>query len=116
MSPKEMANQKMKISELADQVRNIPLHEVLERYGFEAKPEGTTLRAKSEHHNIVLTGSLWFDNRAGVAGAGAIDLVIHIAIAAVESPIDALGYYCLRAGRPGHLASRGKLRRRNCVA
>ena len=69
----------MKISELADQVRNIPLREVLERYGFEAKPEGTTLRAKSEHHNIVVTGSLWFDNRAGVGGAGAIDLVIHIA-------------------------------------
>jgi hypothetical protein len=69
----------MKISELADQVRNIPLSEVLERYGFEAKPEGTTLRAKSEHHNIVATGSLWFDNRAGFGGAGAIDLVIHIA-------------------------------------
>jgi hypothetical protein len=29
----------MKISELADQVRNIPLREVLERYGFEAKPK-----------------------------------------------------------------------------
>ena len=43
----------MKISELADQVRNIPLREVLERYGFEAKPEGTTLRAKSEHHNML---------------------------------------------------------------
>ncbi len=69
----------MKISELADQVRNIPLREVLERYGFEAKPEGTTLRAKSEHHNIVVTGSRWFDNKAGVGGAGAIDLVIHIA-------------------------------------
>ena len=47
----------MKISELADQVRNIPLREVLERYGFEAKPEGTTLRARDEHHNIVVTGS-----------------------------------------------------------
>ena len=69
----------MKISELADQVRNIPLREVLVRYGFEPKPEGTTLRAKSEHHNIVVTGSRWFDNKAGVGGAGAIDLVIHIA-------------------------------------
>ena len=37
---------KMKISELADQVRGIPLRDVLERYGFEVKPEGTTLRAK----------------------------------------------------------------------
>jgi len=69
----------MKISVLADQVRNIPLREVLERYGFEAKPEGTTLRARDEHHNIVVTGSRWFDNKARVGGAGAIDLVIHIA-------------------------------------
>ena len=74
-----MAHQKMKISELADQARNIPLREVLERYGFEPKPEGTTLRARDEHHNIVVTGSRWFDNKAGVGGAGAIDLVIHIA-------------------------------------
>ena len=36
----------MKISELADQVRGIPLRDVLEHYGFEVKPEGTTLRAK----------------------------------------------------------------------
>ncbi len=69
----------MKITELADQVRTIPLREVLERYGFEPKSEGTTLRAKSELHNIVVTGSMWFDNKAGIGGAGAIDLVIHIA-------------------------------------
>ena len=69
----------MKISELADQVRSIPLRDVLERYGFETKPEGTTLRARSEHHNIVVTGSRWFDNKAGLGGGGAIDLVIHIA-------------------------------------
>ena len=74
-----MADQKMKISELADQVRGIPLRDVLERYGFETKPEGTTLRAKSEHHNIVVTGSRWFDNKANVGGGGAIDLVMHIA-------------------------------------
>jgi hypothetical protein len=69
----------MKISELADQVRSIPLRDVLEHYGFETKPEGTTLRARSEHHNIVVTGSRWFDNKAGLGGGGAIDLVIHIA-------------------------------------
>ena len=69
----------MKISELADQVRGIPLREVLERYGFEIKPEGTTLRAKTGQHNIVVTGSQWFDNKANVGGGGAIDLVMHIA-------------------------------------
>jgi hypothetical protein len=69
----------MKISELADQVRGIPLRDVLEHYGFEVRPEGTTLRAKDAHHNIVVTGSRWFDNKAGVGGGGAIDLVIHLA-------------------------------------
>jgi Toprim-like len=69
----------MKISELVDQVRDIPLRDVLEHYGFETEPEGTTLRARSEHHNIVVTGSRWFDNQAGLGGGGAIDLVIHIA-------------------------------------
>lgn len=69
----------MKISELADQVRDIPLRDVLERYGLETKPEGTTLRAKTERHNIVVTVSRWFDNKANVGGGGAIDLVIHIA-------------------------------------
>ena len=60
----------MKISELADQVRDIPLRDVLARYGFETKPEGTTLRAKSEHYNIVVTGSRWFENKAGLSGGG----------------------------------------------
>ena len=70
---------KMKISELADQVRGISVRDVLERYGFDVKPEGTTLRAKDTHHNIVVTGSRWFDNKEGVGGGGAIDLVIHLA-------------------------------------
>jgi hypothetical protein len=69
----------MKISDLADQVRGVPLRDVLERYGFEVRPEGTTLRAKSRHHNIVVTGARWFDNKAGVGSGGAIDLVIHLA-------------------------------------
>ena len=63
----------MKISELADQVRGIPLRNVLEHYGFEVKPEGTTLRAKDAHPNIVVTGVRWFDNKAGTGGGGAID-------------------------------------------
>ena len=69
----------MKISELADQVRGIPLRDVLTHHGFEVKPEGTTLRAKDAHHNIVVTGCRWFDNKAGIGGGGAIDLVMHIA-------------------------------------
>jgi hypothetical protein len=69
----------MKISELADQVRGVPLRDVLARYGFQVRVEGTTFRAKSEHHNIVVTGTRWFDNKARLGGGGAIDLVIHLA-------------------------------------
>ena len=69
----------MNLSQLADQVRDTPLRNVLAHYGFDVKPEGTTLRAKTERHNIVVTGSRWFDNKAGVGGGGAIDLVMHIA-------------------------------------
>ena len=68
----------MKISDLAYQVRDIPLRDVLEHFGFVVRPEGTTLRAKGPHHIIVVTGSRWFDNKAGVGGGGAIDMVIHL--------------------------------------
>jgi hypothetical protein len=68
----------MKISDLANQVRDIPLRDVLERYGFEPRREGTTLRAKSERHNIVVTGGRWFDNKANIGRRGAIDLVMYL--------------------------------------
>ena len=58
----------MKITQLADQVRETPLRDVLARYGFDVKPEGTTLRAKTQRHNIVVTGSRWYDNKAGIGG------------------------------------------------
>jgi len=61
----------MKITQLADQVRDTPLRDVLAHYGFDVKREGITLRAKTERHNIVVTGSRWFDNKANVGGGGA---------------------------------------------
>jgi hypothetical protein len=69
----------MNISKLADQVRDTSLRDVLAHYGFDVKREGITLRAKTERHNIVVTGSRWFDNKANIGGGGAIDLVMHIA-------------------------------------
>ena len=62
----------------ADQVRGIPLGELLNWHGFKIKKEGTSIRARSKHHNIVVTGNRWFDNKAGVGGAGAIDLQMHL--------------------------------------
>jgi hypothetical protein len=63
---------------LADHVRDISLRELLRWHGFEIKPEGVTWRAKNERYNIVVTGSRWFDNRAGLGGLGAIDLQMHL--------------------------------------
>lgn len=62
----------------ADQVRGIPLRELLQWHGFKIKPEGASIRARSKQHNIVVTGNKWFDNKAGVGGAGAIDLQMHL--------------------------------------
>ena len=75
----------MKISELADQVRNIPLCDVLERYGFEPRND-------APRKDIVVSGTQWFDNKAGIGGGGAIDLVMHIGgvdfLAACRSLVD----------------------------
>jgi hypothetical protein len=62
----------------ADQVRGIPLRELLSWHGFKITKEGVSIRARSDGHNIVVTGNKWFDNKAGVGGAGAIDLQMHL--------------------------------------
>ncbi len=61
-----------------DQVRGIPLGELLHWHGFKITKEGASIRARSKHHNIVVTGNKWFDNKAGTGGAGAIDLQMHL--------------------------------------
>lgn len=61
-----------------DQIREIPLSELLNWHGLKSKPEGASVRARSGEHNIVVTGSKWFDNKAGMGGAGAIDLQMHL--------------------------------------
>jgi len=66
------------IQQVADQVRDISLGELLGWHGFKITKEGVSIRARSEHHNIVVTGTKWFDNKAGLGGAGAIDLQMHL--------------------------------------
>lgn len=66
------------IREAADQVRGIPLGELLHWHGFKITKEGASIRARSKHHNIVVTDNKWFDNKVGVGGAGAIDLQMHL--------------------------------------
>ncbi|MDD5198360.1 MAG: toprim domain-containing protein [Terrimicrobiaceae bacterium] len=63
---------------LADQLRAISLPALLAWHGLAPRPEGASFRAKSDHHNLVVTGNRWFDNRTGTGGAGAIDLQMHL--------------------------------------
>ncbi|HEY5812851.1 MAG TPA: hypothetical protein VIT23_09380 [Terrimicrobiaceae bacterium] len=62
----------------AERVRDISLRELLRSHGFEIRSEGITFRARNDRYNIVATGNLWFDNKAGVGGLGAIDLQMHL--------------------------------------
>nr|HRJ73978.1 hypothetical protein [Terrimicrobiaceae bacterium] len=58
------------IQQTADQVRGIPLRELLRWHGFKIRQEGVSFRARSNRHNIVVTGNKWFDNKTGTGGAG----------------------------------------------
>lgn len=66
------------IQQNAEQLRSIPLPQLLHRHGLEAKPEGASLRVRSDHLNLVVTGNRWFDNKTGTGGVGAIDLQMHL--------------------------------------
>jgi len=61
-----------------DELRAISLPALLVWHGFAPKREGVSFRVRSERHNMVVTGSRWFDNKAGKGGAGAIDLQMHL--------------------------------------
>jgi len=66
------------ISTLSDELRAISLPALLVWHGLDPKPEGASFRAKTDRHNLVVTGNRWFDNKAGTGGAGAIDLQMHL--------------------------------------
>ena len=61
-----------------DELRNIPLRDVLAWKRLPVKPEGVSYRARHERYNIVATGSRWFDNKTGIGGGGAIDLCQYL--------------------------------------
>lgn len=62
----------------ADELRVISLPALLIWHGLDPQPEGQSFRARSDQHNIVVTGNRWFDNKTGSGGAGAIDLQMHL--------------------------------------
>lgn len=70
---------KSKIAELASQVRDIPLAEVMDRFGYsEPVKEGASLVFRTGAHAITINGVKWFDHQAGKGGGKAIDLVMHL--------------------------------------
>ena len=76
--PSDCDRHPMNLQELANQIRETPLCDLLQWHGFEIKSEGVSFRAKNDHHNIVVTGNRWFENKAGLGGVGAIDLQMHL--------------------------------------
>lgn len=66
------------LQKVADDVRGISLAELLTWHGFKLRKEGVNFRVKNDRYNIFVTGQKWFDNKAGVGGAGAIDLQMHL--------------------------------------
>lgn len=67
-----------RISASADELRGISLPDLLTWHGLDSKSEGASVRARTDHHNIVVTGNTWFDNKTGTGGLGAIDLHMHL--------------------------------------
>ncbi len=78
------------LGDLANQVRGIPLTEVMQAYGIPLQREGCSWRAKTDQHNIVLRGERWFDNASRVGGGGAIDLVKHLTGASFAGAVKSL--------------------------
>jgi hypothetical protein len=61
-----------------DELRGISLRPLLIWHGYAPRAEGVSCRVRTERHNLVVTGSRWFDNKTGTGGAGAIDLQMHL--------------------------------------
>lgn len=68
----------MPLINLAEQVREIPVTQILQSEGFKADRQGQSIMFKDDNHSINVTGQKWFDHRHGKGGYGAIDLAIHL--------------------------------------
>jgi hypothetical protein len=68
----------MPLPNLANQVRSIPINEVLESMGFKGRKEGVSTMFSSDRHAINVTGDRFFDHKFQKGGGGAIDVVMHV--------------------------------------
>ncbi|MCC0178523.1 plasmid recombination protein [Waterburya agarophytonicola K14] len=74
---RELTNWKNKYADIANQVRDLPLKDVVYELGLEPDPLDKH-KWQNEHHIINITGSKFFDWKHSKGGGGAIDLVMHI--------------------------------------
>ncbi len=68
----------MPLINLADQVRDIPVAQILESEGFASDRQGQSIMFKNDLHAINVTGQKWFDHKNRKGGFGAIDLAMHL--------------------------------------
>ena len=84
------------LASVANEVRTIPLSEVLRARGLDPHKEGNSTMWRGNAWAINVTGdSLWFDHKAGKGGSGAIDLVMHMENASFKEAVASLS-----GGRP----------------
>ena len=74
---RELTNWKNKYADIANQVRDLPLKDVVYELGLEPDPLDKH-KWQNEHHIINITGSKFYDWKQMKGGGGAIDLVMHV--------------------------------------
>ena len=74
---RELENWKIKYTELASKVRDLPLEKVAYELGLNPDPKDKH-KWQNEDHIINITGSKFYDWKELFGGGGAIDLVMHV--------------------------------------
>lgn len=86
---------------ISDRVRDVPLDQVLDRWGLERDPaDRKQWRAKPSDggagaRRVTIEGAKWFDHATSKGGGGAIDLVAHLG---GMKPGDAIGWLAREHG------------------
>jgi Toprim-like/Protein of unknown function (DUF3991) len=66
------------LGDIADQVRKIPMSDLLTARGFVASRQGGSTMWRGNANAINVTGDMWFDHKKGRGGVGTIDLVMYL--------------------------------------
>ncbi|MBP7371242.1 MAG: plasmid recombination protein [Opitutaceae bacterium] len=76
---RQLSESQIRLKELTNQVRDIPLEEVMQRLGFgDPAVESAERVWRTGEHALSINGAKWYDHKAGKGGGKAIDLVMHV--------------------------------------